>query len=230
MKETNIFREELAALLERYGDSLDSFDALRPDSYEQVLARQPEGLHFLECFYVQLHSPGQTLAEAAAKCPTWPLGTKRERQRPSPNILSQVGERMRTRAALARISPVGQFLTDLRKELKATPLGDNQAILDGVCGAVGQKLMSDIRAGEAIDVKLMDRLQQQRIIEQNEKRLAQNDARIANDAKRIALLETKLKEVEEKKKKIEEALSAGNKSGAITPEAYKRVEEMLNLL
>ena len=90
--------------------------------------------------------------------------------------------------------------------------------------------MSDIRAGEAIDVKLMDRLQQQRIIEQNEKRLAQNDARIANDAKRIALLETKLKEVEEKKKKIEEALSAGNKSGAITPEAYKRVEEMLNLL
>jgi hypothetical protein len=217
VNETTIDRQALADLLARFGDSLDSFDALRPDAYEKVLAAQPSGLEFLESFYSLLFDPALTLAQAAEKCPTWPLGSKRERRRPSPNILSQVGERMRTRAALARISPVGKFLTELRKELKATPLGDNQTVLDGLCGAVGAKLLADARAGTALDLKAMATLQNQRVLEQNEQRLAQNDKKLANDGRRLALLEAreaKTKEVvnnttlspEEKQQRIREIL------------------------
>lgn len=230
MSQPAIDRDRLASILERYGDSLDSFDALRPDSYEQALARY--SLDSLESFYAILFTPAQTLAEAASKCPTWPLGCKRERQRPSTHILSQVGERMRTRAALGRVSQVGKFLAELRKEIKATPLGDNQMILDGFCGALGQKLMQDIRDGKPIEenLKLVEKLQAQRLIEQNEKRLEQNDKKIADMARRTAILEAKLADAQEAKKKIEEALVTGKTKGGLTPETLARIEEAAKLL
>ncbi len=228
MSANKIDRDRLASILERFGDSLDSFDALRPDSYEQSLAAF--SLDALESFYSILFAPSQTLVQAAAQCPTWPLGAKRERQRPSTAILSQVGERMRTKAALKRIAPVGKFLTELRRELKATPLGDNQSILDGVCGAVGQKLIADIRDGAEVDLKLIDKLQAQRVIEQNEKRIAQNDQKIANDGRRIAVLEAKLADVQEQKKKIEAALVQGKTKGGLTAESLAQIEEATRLL
>lgn len=219
MSATPIDRAQLAELLQSYGDDLESFDKLRADSYEQALAAY--SLESLASFYAIIHEPGLTVAQAAAKCPTWPLGTKRERQRPSATAIQCVQERMRTRAVISRISPVGQFLKEFRKELKATPLGDNQMLLDGICGALGQKLMADLREGKPIEenLKLIDKLQNQRVIEQNEVRLKQNAEKLSQNDRRIKLLE-------EREAKQRETLS----NEALTPEEKEsRMKEILGM-
>lgn len=208
MKQPPIDREALAALLERFGDSISSFDKLRPDSYEHAIARQ--SLERLELFYSQIMEAGQTQEQARQNCPPWPNGAKYAGRLPSTNVISDVSERIRTASALRQVRPIGQFLKEFRREIKATPLGENQAVLDGLMGALGQKMMSDVRDGKPLEdnLKLIDRLQQQRIIEQNETRLQQVAEKISQGDRRIKLLEKKVSDAAAEVKKLREKGSA----------------------
>ena len=219
-------REKLAAILESFGDSIASFDALRPDSYEHALACQ--SLERLEHFYSQIMQPGLTQEQARQNCPPWPKG-KYAGQLPSTKIISDVSERIRTNAALRQVRPIGQFLKELRKEIKATPLGENQAILDAFCGAIGQQMMKDVRDGKPIgdSLKLMERLQQQRVIEQNQERLEQNDRKLAQNDRRIKVLEENQASA---KAKLESAVTSLKSKGGLTPETLSQIEEAAKLL
>lgn len=168
----------LATLLERFGVDASSFHALRPDSYEQVLRQQPDGLELLEQFYSVLFAGG-TQEDQSKECPPWPKGSKWAGRQPSPKILSEVWARIGKDQLLAKVDPIGEALEKFSKRLMATPLGKNEIVLQAVTGILGEQLMADAIAQRPANLKMVAAIQNQGILAQNEKKLKQKEGELA---------------------------------------------------
>lgn len=220
-------REKLAELLERFGGSIGSFDQLRSDSYEQVLAAQ--SLERLEHLYTELFRAGQSTEATAKTAPPWPPGTRWAGEQPSRWLLDKILERFNTERDISSLVPISRFLDDARAKAQVLPIGKQQQTLDAIITFVGQELIAAKMKGQSIisNLDAVDRLQTQEVIRQKNEQLA--DSRTKTDLA-IRKYEDYKADVADKKKKLEAALQKGSKDGAITPEAYAHIEEMLNLL
>ncbi|HMP83912.1 MAG TPA: hypothetical protein PKA41_14530 [Verrucomicrobiota bacterium] len=148
-------RAALVNLLERFGLTVQSFDALRSDSYEQSLARH--SLEHLELLYVELLKPGQAQEEAQRRCPPWPPGSARAGRQPSTGALSQIAERIRTESTLNSLGRVSTFVEKLRSRADSLPAGKQNEVLDTIVTLVGEEMIQ-ARLGGAPMIALLDPL------------------------------------------------------------------------
>lgn len=158
-------REALAALLERYGGSLQSFLDLRPDSYEHAIARQ--SLEHLEQVYAQVLAPGQTMEEARENCPPWPAAgtsgapSKYAGKLPSQNTLCEIGTRLRTEATLNDLGRVSHFVDKVRSRATKLPIGQQPKVLDTIMTLVGEEMVQQkLTGGKSVleNLDAVDRL------------------------------------------------------------------------
>lgn len=151
-------RQSLVELLERFGLSAESFDSLRPDSYEHALARH--SLEHLEVLYTELLKPGQTVAQAQANCPPWPPGSKWSGRQPSTGLISQISERLRTESTLNSLGRVSKFLERIRNRANSLPAGNQAEVLDTLTTLVGEEMIAAKLGGAPVAAMLpvLDRL------------------------------------------------------------------------
>lgn len=158
-EETTPFdRPALAALLERYGSSLEAFLALRSDSYEHALAAH--SLDQLDLFYSGLLAPGRSIEQIRETSPRWPPGTAREGRPPSTAAISYAGERLRTDAALNSLGRVSRFMDQIRSRASALPVGQQTDVLDTIVTLVGEEILQAKSGGQFVSANLepLDRL------------------------------------------------------------------------
>ena len=151
-------RAALVALLERFNLSVESFDALRADAYEQSLARH--SLEQLELLYVELLKPGQPLDQALENCPVWPPGTKLAGKLPSMATLSQISQRLRAEQTLNDLGAVSNFMETLRNRASSLPASQQADVLDTLVNLVGEELLASKIKGKALadNLDVLDRL------------------------------------------------------------------------
>jgi hypothetical protein len=231
-------RAALVALLERFNLSVESFDALRSDAYEQSLARH--SLEHLELLYAELLKPGQPLDQAQENCPPWPAGTKLAGRQPSIGTLSEISQRLRAEATLNDLGVVSRFMDKIRNRATSLPVGQQTEVLDTLVNLVGEELISSKMKGKALtdNLPVLDRLliadsnktrarQEEKKIELKERAEKRAASKLGLDERKIILLEKKAAAYD----RAQAALDAAKKSkGGITPETLKRIETELKLL
>ena len=148
-------RAALVELLERFGATVETFDALRSDSYEHALARH--SLEHLELLYTELLKPGQSADQTQANCPPWPPGTPRAGRQPSTGLISQIAERLRTESTLNSLGRVSGFLDKIRTRANSLPVGQQNEVLDTIVTLVGEEMIQ-ARLGGAPMVAMLDPL------------------------------------------------------------------------
>lgn len=213
----NTNRKKLAALLEEYGGSLESFQKLRSDAYEKALAGQ--SLERLEHLYCELFRPGQTLEQTVKTAPPWPPGTKLAGDQPSTGLLSNISTRFNTEIALSGLGPTSRFLDLIKAKAAKLPVGQHQDVLGAVITLVGDELIKGKMKGQplAAQLEVIDRLQYQ-------ERTALKEREVANREKAMALL---LKKYEDEREKCKAVTS----NDSLTPEEkQQRYREILGMV
>ena len=153
-----INRQILSETLERFGTSIESFDALRADSYEQALAAH--SLEQLELLYTVITAPGITLEVAVDQCPAWPQGSKLAGRPPSLGTIAKIAERLRTEGTLNSLGRVSEFMEKIQRRAKALPIGEQSSVVDALINCVGEELIQAKLGGGSVAANLdpLDRL------------------------------------------------------------------------
>ena len=192
---------ELYELLKRYGLSRESFDALRPDSYEHALAAHD--LTALDQLYALLLTPALPLEAARQVAPPWPAATRRAGQPPSLGALSQIGTRLRSESVLNGLETVSRFVDGIRARLDGLPGASTSRVTDAVCTLIAQELIQEKLGGG----KIAPQVRAVKILLQRE------DQQI--EGRRLALLEARAAQAEQTEKVVGSNLSPAEQAERI---------------
>lgn len=176
-------RPALVALLERFNLSVESFDALRAEAYEQQLARH--SLEHLELLYQVLLTPGMTTEQQRAECPPWPPGTKLAGRLPAASTLGDIATRLRTEQTLNNLGRVSTFMDKVRSRMGTLPTGQQTDVLDTLVGLVGEEMLASKLGGGLVSANLdpLDRLFKRKQIDQKDQAQEFKKARFAEAKK-----------------------------------------------
>ena len=132
-------RKALVALLDHFNISVQSFEALRNDSYEKHLAER--SLSELETLYEALLKPAANYEKIQAQLPRWGQAHRFAGKLPSLVTLRTIKRRILADQALNDLTRQAEFLKALSQRLTGLPASKQTDVFDATLALMNEELL-----------------------------------------------------------------------------------------